>query len=142
MPRPLTSTEVCDLLDISPKTLYLWERAGKVPKATRDRRGWRRYSAKQIEAIRRFARPLPATGTTRTAKPEKKTLPSLTARNQIRGIVDSISSEGLLCEVVVRLADGQEIVSVVTRSAVRRLGLRRGDDVAAVIKATEVMLLK
>lgn len=64
----------------------------------------------------------------------------LTARNQIRGTVVSIATEGLLSEVVLRLADGQEIVAVVTRNSVKRLGLRKGQHALAVIKATEVML--
>jgi len=55
--------------------------------------------------------------------------------------VTSITSDGLLSEVVLRLSDGQEIVSVVTRSSVKRLGLRKGQGAMAVIKATEVMLL-
>ena len=64
----------------------------------------------------------------------------LVVRSPIRGTVVAIASEGLLSEVVLRLADGQEIVAVVTRSSVRRLGLRKGQAAMAVIKATEVML--
>jgi len=142
MPRTLTSTQLCQLLDITTKTLYLWEQAGKIPTPRRDRRGWRVFSPKQVEAIRRYARPAE-----RRSKPgpqgvESKVLSGLTARNQIRGKVVSILSDGLLSEVVLELSDGQEIVAVVTRSSLKRLGLKKGREALAVIKATEVMLFR
>ena len=141
MGREFSSTEVCDLLEITPKTLYAWERAGKIPKSRRSRRGWRVYTAADVEKIRRFAGgPEKKPQSPAAGRREKKSLTGLTARNQIRGTVVSIASEGLLSEVVLRLADGQEIVAVVTRSSVRRLGLRKGQVAMAVIKATEVML--
>ena len=142
MPANLTSTEVCRLLGISTKTLYLWERGGKVPKPSRDRRGWRIFSHRQVEAIRRYAGPKRNALSDASERHGHNGEPGLTARNQIRGTVVSILSDGLLSEVVLRLKDGQEIVAVVTRSSVRRLGIKKGQKAMAVIKATEVMLLK
>ena len=139
MPRHLTSSEVCHSLGISSKTLYLWERSGKIPRSRRDRRGWRVFSPKQLEAIRRYAAPLDRRDDV-PARDERKQLTGLTARNQLRGTVTAISTEGLLSEVVLRLPDGQEIVAVVTKSSVRRLGLKKGQAATAIIKATEVML--
>jgi molybdopterin-binding protein len=149
MPRLLTSTQVCQLLNISSKTLYQWEAAGKIPRSTRDRRGWRRYSPRQVEAIRKYAGPAtgeergdgsPTSGRAPRATGTSANLDGLSARNQLRGTVVSVTSDGLLAEVVLRLPDGQEIVAVVTRSSVRRLGLRKGREATAVVKATEVML--
>lgn len=150
MARNLTSTQLCQQLEISTKTLYLWERSGKIPKPGRDRRGWRVFSPRQVEVIRKFARPAMRTELRREARldarartpdsKERNGLTGLTARNQLRGEVISVTSDGLLSEIVLRLGDGQEIVAVVTRSSVRRLGLRRGQEAMAVIKATEVML--
>lgn len=140
--RDRTSTEVCRLLGISTKTLYLWERAGKIPRPRRDRRGWRLFTPKQVEAIRRFAGaagPRDESVPTAVAGPG---LTGLTARNQLRGIVVSVASDGLLSEVILRLGDGQEIVAVVTRRSVQRLGLRKNQGATAVIKATEVMLYR
>ena len=136
----LTSTQVCELLEISAKTLYQWERAGKIPQPGRDRRGWRTFSPKQVDAIRRYAAPRGEAETRPAARTERREIAGLTARNQIRGTIVSIASEGLLSEVVLRLEDGQEIVAVVTRSSVKRLGLKKGQHAMAVIKATEVML--
>ena len=35
---------------------------------------------------------------------------------------------------------GNEVVAAVTRSSVERMGLKEGDQVTAIIKATEVMI--
>jgi molybdate transport system regulatory protein len=46
-----------------------------------------------------------------------------------------------MAEVHLALGD-QELVSVITRSSVERLGLRVGDEAVALIKSTEVMIGK
>ena len=135
----MTSTQLCELLGISPKTLYLWEATRKIPKSRRDRRGWRVYTPEQVRAIKGFAG---VKGEAAAQWYETKTSQHLSARNQIRGRVVSVKTQGLLCEVVLRLQDGQEIVSVITTSSVRRLGVKKGDTAYAVMKSTEVMLLK
>jgi molybdopterin-binding protein len=64
---------------------------------------------------------------------------ALSARNQLKGEIKSLKISGLMAEVVVDVG-GQELVSVITSSSAKRLGLKRGKAVAAVIKATEVMI--
>lgn len=139
----MTRTAVCQLLGVSAKSLYLWERDGLIPAPRRDRRGWRTYGPKDVAAIRRFlgAASAPA------AKPSRGgqghgALDRLSARNQIRGDVVAVRGGGVLCEVVLRLGDGQEITSVITRRSADRLGLKRGVQATAVIKSTEVMLFR
>jgi len=53
-----------------------------------------------------------------------------------------VRGDGVLCEIVLRLGDGQEITSVITRRSADRLGLKRGVEATAVIKSTEVMLFR
>ncbi len=65
----------------------------------------------------------------------------LRARNQIEGTVKSIKLGTVMAEVVVQIGPA-ELVSVITRSAAEKLGLKDGDTVRAVIKATEVMIAK
>ena len=48
-------------------------------------------------------------------------------------------SDAILSEVVLDI-NGQEVVAVITRDSVERLGLRKGDMAQAVIKATDVMV--
>jgi molybdopterin-binding protein len=66
---------------------------------------------------------------------------NLSARNQLRGKIKDIKKGDLMAEITVDIG-GQELVSVITASSVDRLGLKAGDEIAAVIKATEVMILK
>ena len=134
----MTSTQLCELLGISPKTLYLWEATGKIPKSKRDRRGWRIYTREQVRAVEQFAG---VKGESASGWHETRSSRHLSARNQIRGKVVSVKADGLLCEVTLKLQDGQEIVSVVTKSSVQRLGIKKGDMAFAVMKSTEVMLL-
>lgn len=144
MPGYLTRTEVCHLLGVSPKSLYLWERDGRIPAPRRDRRNWRVYAPKEVEAIRRFlgvGRPEPRPARTPL---ESDTPPAgtLSARNQLSGTIVSLRRSGLMCEVVLRLGDGQEITSIITDSSARRLRLHKGGPATAIIKATEVMMMR
>ena len=66
-------------------------------------------------------------------------LVALSGRNQLRGIVDEIRTEGLLAQIRLRIGD-QNLTAVITRDAVRELKLRRGDEAVAIIKSTEVMI--
>ena len=63
----------------------------------------------------------------------------LSARNQLPGTVTGIQLGGVMAEVTVDV-NGQELVSVVTRKSVESLGIKEGDTVTVVIKATEVLL--
>lgn len=65
---------------------------------------------------------------------------ALSARNQLPGQVVSIKQGGVMAEVVVKLDDGPEVVSVITVTSVESLDLQPGTKVTVVIKSTEVML--
>jgi molybdopterin-binding protein len=64
----------------------------------------------------------------------------LSARNQIPGAITAITGDSVTAEVVVEIGGGASIASVITRGSVERLGLKVGDRVFAVIKATDVMI--
>jgi molybdopterin-binding protein len=66
-------------------------------------------------------------------------LVALSGRNQLRGVVEEVRSEGLLAQIRLRIGD-QVLTAVITRDAVRELKLRRGDQAVAIIKSTEVMI--
>ena len=65
----------------------------------------------------------------------------LSARNQLRGRVVGLTTEGLMTEVRLAVGD-QELTAVITRSSAERLQLALGETVYAVIKSTEVMIGK
>lgn len=64
----------------------------------------------------------------------------LSARNQLPGVVKSVTLGAVMAEVVVTLDGGQEITSAITVNSVRGLGIQEGARVYVVVKATEVML--
>lgn len=58
-------------------------------------------------------------------------------RNELPGTVKKIVSDKVLSEVIIETAIG-EIASVITTSSVEQMGLKVGDQVFALIKATNV----
>jgi molybdopterin-binding protein len=66
-------------------------------------------------------------------------LVALSGRNQLRGIVDEVRSDGLLSQVRLRIGD-QILTAVITRDAVNELKLKKGDEAVAIVKSTEVMI--
>ena len=64
----------------------------------------------------------------------------ISARNQLAGTVKHIAPGAVNSEVVVELPGGLQIVSVITKDSVERLGLAAGKKVTAVIKSSDVMI--
>jgi molybdopterin-binding protein len=65
----------------------------------------------------------------------------LSARNQLKGKVKDITHGAVMAEVIIDVG-GTDIVAAITDSSVKRLNLRVGDQVTAIIKATEVIIGK
>ena len=63
----------------------------------------------------------------------------ISARNQLPGTITRVTLGEVMAEVALDVA-GKEVVAAVTRSSVERMGLKEGDQVTAIIKATEVMI--
>ena len=66
----------------------------------------------------------------------------ISARNQLQAKVKSVTLGSVMAEVVLELANGQEIVSAITRTSAESLNLQAGDEVLAIIKSTEVIVGK
>ncbi|MFA6180484.1 MAG: molybdopterin-binding protein [Candidatus Methylopumilus sp.] len=64
----------------------------------------------------------------------------LSARNQLKGTVKSITPGAINSEVVIAVAPGVEVTAQITSSSVQRLGLKPGGTAYAVIKADSVMV--
>jgi len=64
----------------------------------------------------------------------------ISARNQMKGTIKAIHEGAVNSEIIIELPGGQEIVSIITKDSVKRLGLAVGGSVNAVIKASDVML--
>lgn len=64
----------------------------------------------------------------------------VSARNQLKGKVKSVKHGPVSTEVVISVANGVEITSVITETAAKELELKTGSAVYAVIKASNVIL--
>lgn len=64
----------------------------------------------------------------------------ISARNTLKGKVKQIEQGAVNTEVTIELPGGMEIVSIITKKSAASLGLAKGKDVYAVIKASSVMI--
>ncbi len=75
-------------------------------------------------------------------EPERAILKrQVSGRNQLVGRIDTVRISGLMAEVKVSIGD-QQITSIITASSAREMNLKPGQTAAALIKATEVMILR
>lgn len=65
----------------------------------------------------------------------------ISARNQLIGRIVDIKIDGIMAQVTLSIA-GQLMTSVITADAVREMQLEKGQTAAALIKSTEVMILR
>jgi molybdopterin-binding protein len=65
----------------------------------------------------------------------------ISARNQLPATIKSVTLGNVMAEVIMSVGD-VEIVAAITLNSAEQLGLKVGDKVKAVIKATEVMIDK
>nr|QNO51711.1 hypothetical protein GMKFMAKO_00028 [Methanosarcinales archaeon ANME-1 ERB6] len=66
----------------------------------------------------------------------------LSARNRIEGVVKAVENGEVASTVKIEVAKPVTITAMITKEAVEELGLKEGDKVEAVIKATEVLVSK
>ena len=64
----------------------------------------------------------------------------ISARNKLRGTVETVNIGVVTAKVGVRVGDNL-IESVITRESVEEMNIKVGQQVTAVIKSTEVMLM-
>jgi molybdate transport system regulatory protein len=65
---------------------------------------------------------------------------NISARNIFKGTVSSVVKGAVNSEVSITLADGTEIVSVITNGAVERLALKEGISASAIVKASSIIV--
>jgi molybdopterin-binding protein len=65
----------------------------------------------------------------------------ISGRNQLVGRIIEITIDGLLAQVRLSIG-GQNITSIITADAIREMRLKIGDTVAALMKSTEVMIVR
>src|ERR1700676_1889029 len=78
------------------------------------------------------------------AKTEKERIDVIrrvSGRNQLVGTIDAVRISGLMAEIMISIG-GQQITSIITSRSAREMNLKPGQTAAALIKSTEVMILR
>jgi molybdopterin-binding protein len=132
----ITPRAASERLGVSYPTIKQWIYKG-ILRTRATAGGHHRIPEMEIQRLLAGAdRPLPKQPRTQGAA-----IVTLSGRNQLRGIVEEVRSEGLLAQVRLRVGD-QTLTAVITRDAVDELKLRRGDEAIAIVKSTEVMIAR
>ena len=127
---PHTPTEAAKLLGVSYQTVKQWIYRKRI-RSVRTPGGHHRIPASEI-------RRLGAGAPTSTAPIN---MDAISGRNKLLGTVVRIRESGLLAEVTLKVAD-QTLTAIITRAAVKQLGLKPGSPAYALVKATEVMIIR
>jgi molybdopterin-binding protein len=77
----------------------------------------------------------------KTKKEREQVRRRVSGRNQLVGRIDSVRISGLMAEVKTSIG-GQQITSITTSASAREMQLKKGQTAAALIKATEVMIIR
>jgi molybdopterin-binding protein len=77
----------------------------------------------------------------KTEQDRQDVLRRVSGRNQLVGRIDSVRISGLMAEVKISIG-GQQITSIITAASAREMHLKKGQTAAALIKATEVMIIR
>jgi len=133
MAELLKPAEAARLTGVSYQTLKQWIYKGRI-RSVKTAGGHHRIPREEIERL---------TGGTPARTPRRKPagLDSISGRNKLRGRVTEVRREGLLVQVSIDVS-GQTITSIITSDAADSLGLKKGVVVYALIKATEVMVIR
>ena len=121
------------MISISYPTLKQWIYQGKI-RSVKTPGGHHRIPRSEVERL----------SAKRPSEPKGKKpagLDAISGRNKLLGVVTEIRFEGLLAQVTIDLG-GQLITSIITRDACEDLGLKKGVRAFALVKATEVMIIR
>lgn len=128
----LKPQDAARLMSVSYPTLKQWIYNGKVH-SVKTPGGHHRIPRTEIE---RFST------TTRSKKKRRPGgLEAISGRNKLLGTVTEVKYDGLLAQVTM-IVGGQLITSIITRDACQELELKKGVRAFALIKATEVMVIR
>ena len=132
----LTVLEAAERLGVGYSTLKNWIYKGSV-RTVRTEGGHHRIRDTEVDRLLAKQGAVPVR---RGRTPVRRgVLMAISGRNRLLGIVEEVRREGLLAQIQLRVGD-QTLTAVITRDAVDELGLKRGDEATAIIKATEVMI--
>ena len=133
-PKLLTPREASEVLHVGYTTLKQWIYAKKL-RTVKTPGGHHRIPESEIDRL------LPRQAEKGSLETRRKYFRRISGRNQLVGRITDIEIDGLLAQVTMSIA-GQRINSIITSAAAREMRLKRGQIVAALIKSTEVMIIR
>lgn len=126
--------DAAELLGISYQTLKLWIYQEKI-RSVKTPGGHHRIPRSEIERLSESRKRA-------TLNPKTSAgLSEISGRNKLLGIITNVRYSGLLAQVTIDVC-GQPVTSIITRDACKELNLKKGVAAYALIKATEVMLIR
>ena len=66
----------------------------------------------------------------------------ISARNRLKGTVQQVDKGIITAKVKIKIETPAVVTAIISKEAVEELGVKAGDSIEAVIKATEVMIAK
>jgi molybdopterin-binding protein len=129
-----TPREAAQVIGVSYPTLKQWIYKKKI-RSVQTAGGHHRIPEKEVD---RFLYRASEGGDVSDRRPNFR---RISGRNQLVGRVTGIKIDGLIAQVTVSIG-GQRITSIITADAIREMRLKNGQTVAALIKSTEVMIIR
>lgn len=126
----LKPKEAADMLGVSFPTIKQWIYNGKI-RSVKTAGGHHRIPSEEVERI------LNAKKQTDKRVP----LATISGRNKLFGTVIEARYDGLLAQITLDIG-GQTVTSIITSDAARSLDLKKGVPAYALVKATEVMIIR
>jgi molybdopterin-binding protein len=126
--------EAAKILGISYPTLKQWIYRGKL-RTVKTPGGHHRIPETEIDRF--LSRVLPRG----KVAARRSGFRHISGRNQLVGRVLEVKISGLMAQVTLSIGQ-QHITSIITADAVREMRLKKGDRAAALVKSTEVMIVR
>jgi molybdopterin-binding protein len=136
MPTPkfFTPREAAQVLAVSYPTLKQWIYKKKI-RSIKTAGGHHRIPEKEVD---RFLHRASEGG---DVSERRRNFRRISGRNQLVGRLIDIKVVGLMAQVTISIGQ-QRITSIITADAVREMRLKIGETVAALVKSTEIMIVR
>jgi molybdopterin-binding protein len=134
MQRLLAPREAANILGVSYPTLKQWIYHGKI-KTAKTPGGHHRVPESEIDRL------IPKKLDRGDIATRRLNFRKISGRNQLIGRVVAIKYSGLLAQITLAIGE-QHITSIITADAAKEMRLKPGERAAALIKSTEVMILR
>ena len=134
MQRLLAPREAASILGISYPTLKQWIYRNKI-KTAKTPGGHHRVPESEIDRL------IPKNLERGDIRTRRGNFRKISGRNQLIGRVLAIKYSGLLAQVTMAIGE-QHITAIITADAAKEMRLKAGERAAALIKSTEVMILR